>query len=165
MKTYTGEASTLDDAIRLAADAAVAEIGPDAMVNFSLTEVRGVHGGIAGRHEIEADITVRGAYSDKLCKDASEYRAYQQKGVVTVLAYGQHSSAGYIPSLDLAPINIAPPQYILTHKEPTGPVAQVITSFVVSASFKWERELDSVFLEDGNGKQKVPVTQLGRGKK
>jgi len=55
MKIYTGKASTLDDAIRLAADAAVAEIGPDAMVNFSLTEVRGVHGGITGRHEIRGN--------------------------------------------------------------------------------------------------------------
>lgn len=165
MKPYTGKASTLDDAIRLAADAAVAEIGPDAMVNVSLTEVRGVHGGITGRHEIEANITVRDAYNHKLCKEASEYRAYQQNGVVTVLAYGQHSSAGYIPSVDLAPIEIAPPQYIVTHKEPTGPVAQVITSFVISASFEWGAVLESVFVEDGNGKQKVPVTQLGRGEK
>lgn len=58
MTIYRGKAATLDGAIQQAAQNAVADIGPDALVHFKLTDVHGSFGGIAGIHEVEAEICV-----------------------------------------------------------------------------------------------------------
>jgi len=160
MKNYTGKANTLDGAIRQAAQGAVADIGPDALVGFSLEEVRGVHGGIAGIHEIEVVITILRDEQTPRCKEVLDYQAYQKEGAVTIVAFGQHPSAGYLVALELSPIDIYPPQYILTHRAPTGPIAQVVTPFVVSAGFRADSPIENVIVEDGSGKQKIPVKQI-----
>jgi hypothetical protein len=164
MKNYTGKANTLDGAIRQAAQEAIADLGRS-LVGFSLEEVRGVHGGFTGIPEIEVVITIPRDEQTPKCKEVLEYQAYQNEGAVTLVAFGQHPSDGYLVAFELSPIDIYPPQYILTHRAPTGPTAQVVTPFVVSAGFRDDSPVENVIVEDGNGKQKIPVKQIDVGGK
>lgn len=105
---HTGKGFSLEEAIRRAAVTASEGAGPDATISFTLTEVRGSHGGIASSHEVEADIVVRTPRAALLCGDAVIYQAYQREGMVTVLAYGQHRTAGFAVALELMPIDVFP---------------------------------------------------------
>jgi len=160
MKNYTGKGKTIDAAIQEAAQSAVGSQGPDSLISFSVNEIRGVHGGIAGLHQIEVDITLAEVTSSQLCGDASQYRAYQSNEIVTIVSYGLHPSSGYSVSLELSPIDIYPPQHTLVHREPTGPAATVVTPFVVSASFKAPEIVKEVEVRDGKGIRKITVEQI-----
>jgi hypothetical protein len=158
MKVYTGKANSIDEAIKKAAQAAVADI--KSHVSFSVAEVRGTHREIAENPEVEVELLVKGFLPIPNCQEAFAYQGYQCDSVVTVIAYGQHRSTGYQVALELGPEDCWPPQFVLIHNTPAGPVAQVITPFVVFASFRTNEIIKRVVVRDGQGEQIVGVKQV-----
>jgi len=159
MKQYIGKAGTVDEAIKDAATKAVADQGPDAMINFIIKEIKGIYGGIAGFHEVEVILEAEQVTDQQLCDHAIKYKGFQHEDLVTIVAYGEHHTSGYKVALLQKPIDIFPPQYKLVHIEPSDPVAQVITPFTVSVSFHSKELLKSVTVEDGKGVHKVNVME------
>ena len=87
------------------------------------------------------------------------YTAVQQAGEVTVTASGESPTAGYEVKLFQSPLRIWPPQWMLGHRKPEGMVAQVITPFEVTASFKAREPVTRVIISDAAGKHEVNVEQ------
>ena len=56
-----------------------------------------------------------------------------------------------------SPLRIWPPQWMLARKRPEGMVAQVITPFEVTASFKSDARVQAVRVSDSAGQMDVPV--------
>lgn len=157
MKEFCGKAKMIDEALRIAAQVAIADSGPDAMIKYKLKEVKGVYGGIAGFDEKEVIIQEAEIVHTELCGEVVEFRAFQVKDAVTLLAYGSHPTAGFRISLQLKPEDIYPPEFALTHTRPAGPVAQVVTPFVVSASFNSAEPIEELKIEDAKGEHGVRV--------
>jgi hypothetical protein len=160
MKEFSGKAKTIDEALRIAAQAAIAERGPDAMINYKLKEVKGLYGGIAGFDEKEVIIQEIDIVPTEFCGEVVEYRAFQVMGAVTLLAYGSHPTAGFKVRLQRKPVEIFPPEFALTHTRPTGPVAQVVTPFVVSESFNSTDPIDELKVEDAEGEHSIRVSLI-----
>lgn len=161
MKEFTGKANTVDNAIKAAAQKALHNQGPDAMVEFEVDEVRGVYGGIGGLHQIEVTIKQLNMRTLDLCDRAIEYRGFQKQGVVTVVAYGSHETSGYKVLLQQKPNEIFPPQYYLAHERPTGIALPVITPFVVSTHFHSTETITQIEVEDAKGRHDVEIAQVG----
>jgi hypothetical protein len=87
------------------------------------------------------------------------YTASQTPTEVIIKATGEHSTAGYQTKLVMSPLRIYPPQWMLAQKKPAGAVAQVITEFEVTASFKASEPIKAVHVTDAAGKHVVPVDQ------
>ena len=87
------------------------------------------------------------------------YTARQAAGQVTVTAKGENPTGGFEVKLFESPLKIWPPQWILAHKKPTGPVTQAITKFEATASFKSDRKVATVIVNDAGGRRTVSVAQ------
>ncbi len=72
------------------------------------------------------------------------YKANQVGGSVIIIAYGKHLKANYQVWLQDTPIAVFPPEYLLQHRPPSGPAAQVETEFVAWTSFPSTEPLDGV---------------------
>lgn len=88
-----------------------------------------------------------------------DYTARQAGGRVTITATGESPTAGYQVKLFESPLKIWPPQFILAHKKPDGIVAQVITPYEATASFKADRKVATVVVNDASGRRIVNVAQ------
>ena len=88
-----------------------------------------------------------------------DYTARQAAGQVTVTAKGENPTGGYQVKLIQSPLRIWPPQWILAHKKPDGPATQAFTPFETSASFKSDRKVATVTVNDASGKRLVNVAQ------
>jgi hypothetical protein len=88
---------------------------------------------------------------------SAQYTATQSAGQVTITATGENPTAGYETKLVQSMLRIWPPQYLLARKPPDGMVAQVITPFKVTASFKASDPIKQVTVTDGAGKHQVAV--------
>jgi hypothetical protein len=89
----------------------------------------------------------------------ANYTARQAAGQVTVTAKGQNPTGGYEVKLVQSPLRIWPPQWILAHKKPDGMATQAITPFETSASFKSDRKVATVVVNDAEGRRLVNVAQ------
>ena len=89
----------------------------------------------------------------------ADYTARQAAGQVTVTAKGQNPTGGYQVKLFESPLRIWPPQWILAHKKPDGPATQAITPFETSATFKSDRPVATVVVNDASGRRTVSVAQ------
>jgi hypothetical protein len=89
----------------------------------------------------------------------ANYSAEQRGGQVTITANGESATAGYQVKLVQSPLRIWPPQWLLAHKKPDGAVAQVITPYEVSASFKAQEPVEWLKVTDARGSMHVPVTR------
>jgi hypothetical protein len=87
------------------------------------------------------------------------YSAVQSAGEVTLTVKGESPTAGYEVKLVMSPLRIYPPQWMLAQKRPDGIVAQVITPFEATASFKAADPVRAVRVSDAAGKHDVPVSQ------
>ena len=87
------------------------------------------------------------------------YTARQSAGRVTITAKGENPTGGYEVKLFESPLRIWPPQWILAHKKPDGPATQAITPFETSASFKSDRTVATVVVNDASGRRTVSVAQ------
>jgi len=161
MKEFTGRANSVDEAIQSAAQEALHNQGPDALVEFEIENMRGIYGGIGGLHQIEVTIKQHNMRKLDLCDRAIEYRGFQKHGVVTVVVYGSHDTSGFKVTLQQKPIEIFPPQYYLFHESPSGISLPVVTPFVVSAHFRSSNAIDKVVIEDGRGCHDVAIEQVG----
>ena len=85
--------------------------------------------------------------------------ARQSGGVVTITARGENPTGGYEARLFESPLRIWPPQFILARKKPDGPATQAITPFEVTASFKADRRVATVVVNDATGRNLVNVAQ------
>jgi hypothetical protein len=99
------------------------------------------------------------AQEKTLCK-AVWYWARQTEDKVTLYVVCVHPTEGYEVSLEESPIAIYPPEYILWHTAPTGPVPDVVTVELVSASFPASDPIDAVILHDADGEHTVPVEDV-----
>jgi len=86
------------------------------------------------------------------------YTAQQTGDTVTITAKGESSTAGYQVKLVESMLRIWPPQHMLAMKKPDGMVAQVITPFEVSKSFKSTDPLKTIVVTDAEGRHEVEVT-------
>lgn len=93
------------------------------------------------------------------CAEASSFSAFQKGGQVHVSAMGTHRTGGYKTLLTQAPMSVFPPQFILYHARPSGPVIQVFTPFTESASFTSREIVDQVVVADAHGRHEVRVEQ------
>ena len=90
----------------------------------------------------------------------AEYTASQAPNEeVTIRATGTHPSAGYETKFVVSPLRIYPPQWLLAMKRPEGAVAQVLTPFDVTASFKASHQISSLRVSDAMGPHDVHVEQ------
>ena len=87
------------------------------------------------------------------------YSATQSAGTVTITATGEHPTAGYEIKLVPSPLRIWPPQHLLAHKKPDGLVAQIITPFTITATFKSSDPIKEITITDAAGKHEVTVEQ------
>lgn len=94
----------------------------------------------------------------ELCE--GKYSAQQVPGAVIIFAAGAHLTAGYETYFEQLPIDIFPPQHRLMHMKPAGIVAQVVTPFVVYASFPAKDKIEEVVIHDSKGEHKVKVEQV-----
>ncbi len=94
----------------------------------------------------------------ELCKNAN-YEAVQSDGKVTILANGEHPTAGWKVAFEQLPIEIFPPQYRLVCFPPGGIVAQVITPFETTTSFAADNPVKQVVVHDNKGQHKIAVQQ------
>ena len=91
---------------------------------------------------------------------AAEYTASQSPNEeVTLRAAGTHPTAGYETKLVVSPLRIYPPQWMLAVKRPEGPVAQVLTPFDVTVSFKASNQIAKLRVTDASGQHDVHVEQ------
>ena len=161
MKEYTGKAYTVDEAIRNAAQEALHNQGPDALVEFEVENMRGIYGGIGGLHEVEVTIKQINMRTLDLCDRTVEYRGFQKQGVITVVAYGSHDTSGYKVSLQQQSIKTFPPRFYLLHERPTGISLPVVTPFVVSTHFRSSEIVSTVMIEDAEGCHEVLIEHVG----
>jgi hypothetical protein len=92
--------------------------------------------------------------------NGAEYTASQAPNEeVTIRATGNHPTAGYETKFVVSPLRIYPPQWLLAVKRPDGPVAQVVTPFDVSASFKASNQIATLRVTDALGQHDVHVEQ------
>ena len=90
----------------------------------------------------------------------AEYTASQAPNEeVTIRATGTHPSAGYETKFVVSPLRIYPPQWLLAMKRPDGSVAQVLTPFDVTASFKANNQIAKLHVTDADGQHDVNVEQ------
>ena len=89
----------------------------------------------------------------------ADYTASQTPGDVTLVARGQHPTAGYQTMLAPSLLRIWPPQYLLIRKKPDGSAAQVMTPFEVSVTFKAKDLVKTVIVTDAAGQHEVKVDQ------
>lgn len=160
---YRGKGKTLQEALQDATRAALRDKGPDAQVKYVVKGATGLSGGIAGVNEMHVtinEIKTGGEVKGRLCGDAEEYKAFQQGDNVMVFASGWHRSAGYKVFLIQKQIEIFPPQFTMTHAEPSGPAAQVITPFALTASFIAKDPVKEVIIEDAKGSHKIKVKRV-----
>jgi hypothetical protein len=87
------------------------------------------------------------------------FTASQTPGDVIVKANGEAPTAGYQVKLVQSPREIFPPEFSLQWKKPEGMVAQVVTPFEVSASFKAGAVVETVTVTDAAGPHTVNVDQ------
>ena len=90
----------------------------------------------------------------------ASYNAEQVPGVVLIHAHGFHPTSGYHVFFELSPLDIFPPQFLLWHIKPSGPVLDVITPFSVSTSFLASEPIKTVVVYDADGKHTVKVEQV-----
>lgn len=83
----------------------------------------------------------------------------QASGVVTITASGENPTGGYENQLFESPLRIWPPQFILARKKPDGPATQAITPYQATASFKADRKVATVVVNDASGRSVVSVAQ------
>jgi hypothetical protein len=89
----------------------------------------------------------------------ADYTARQAAGQVTITAKGENPTGGYEVKLVQSPLRIWPPQWILAHRKPAGPVTQAITPFETSASFKSDKKVATVVVNDASGRRIANVAQ------
>jgi hypothetical protein len=89
----------------------------------------------------------------------ASYAASQTPGEVIIRASGENPTAGFETKLVQSPARIWPPQFRLMRKRPDGMVAQVVTAFETSTSFKASEVLREVSVFDARGANRVPVDQ------
>jgi hypothetical protein len=89
----------------------------------------------------------------------ANYTARQSPGQVTIRANGENPTGGYEVKLFESPLRIWPPQWMLAHKKPDGPATQAITPFEATASFKSDRKVATVVVNDAGGRRLVNVAQ------
>lgn len=94
----------------------------------------------------------------ELCE--GKYSAQQVPGAVFIFATGAHLTAGYDTYFEQLPIDVFPPQHKLMHIKPDGAVSQVITPFLVFASFPAKDKIEQIVIHDANGEHKVKVEQV-----
>ena len=82
----------------------------------------------------------------------AEYTASQAPNEeVTIRATGTHPSAGYETKFVVSPLRIYPPQWMLAVKRPEGSLAQVMTPFDVTTSFKASNQIATIRVTDASG--------------
>ena len=91
----------------------------------------------------------------------ANYTARQAAGQVTITAEGESPTTGYQVKLIQSPLRIWPPQWILAHKKPDGMAGQAITPFKETASFKADRKVATIVVNDASGRRIVSVAQDG----
>lgn len=89
----------------------------------------------------------------------ASYVASQTLGEIILKAAGENPTAGYDMKLVQSPLRIWPPQWMLARKKPDGIVAQVVSPFEVTASFKAAEPISVVVVTDADGRQEVRVDQ------
>jgi hypothetical protein len=88
------------------------------------------------------------------------YAAKQARGEVVITATGENPTAGFETKLMQSMLRIWPPQYVLVRRKAAGAqVAQVVTPFEVSASFRAAEPVNTVVVRDGMGRHEVKVEQ------
>ena len=96
----------------------------------------------------------------ELVPGGAKLHATQKGGEVSITARGESPTAGHEVKLVPSPLRIWPPQYLLAHKKPDGVVAQVITPYEVTATFKAEDAVKAVKVTDAAGGHSVPVERV-----
>jgi hypothetical protein len=92
--------------------------------------------------------------------NGAEYTASQSPNEeVTIRATGTHPSAGYEAKFVVSPLRIYPPQWMLAVKRPEGSLAQVMTPFDVTTSFKASNQIATIRVTDASGGHNVHVEQ------
>jgi hypothetical protein len=92
--------------------------------------------------------------------NGAEYTASQSPSEeVTIRATGTHPSAGYETKFVVSPLRIYPPQWMLAVKRPEGSLAQVMTPFDVTTSFKASNQIATIRVTDASGGHNVHVEQ------
>lgn len=94
----------------------------------------------------------------ELCANA-EYSAVASDGKVVITAKGEHPTAGWKVAFEQLPIRIFPPQHRLVCVRPGGVVAQVITPFEATATFKSDGAVREVVVHDTRGPHRIPVKE------
>lgn len=104
-----------------------------------------------------------GQGAEEPCNEAGDvvYSALQRNGMVTLRARGMHPTSGFEVALRDTPIAVFPPEFALVHHRPTGPVAQVVTPFAVSAGFPSSEAVRVVAVHDAGGRNEVLVEAPG----
>ncbi len=90
------------------------------------------------------------------------YSATQKGGEVIIIAKGENPTPGFEMKLVQSPLRIWPPQWMLARKRPDGIVAQVITPFEVTGSFKSDDPINAVRISDAAGRHEIPVEQASK---
>lgn len=93
-------------------------------------------------------------------KGAGRYRAWRAAGDVIVYAEGQTPTPGYQVRLARQEPERRPPHLTLYFKPPENPVIQVLTRFHTCARIDAPASLESVFVEDADGKYELKVEQV-----
>ena len=91
---------------------------------------------------------------------SASYSAEQVPGVVLIHAHGFHPTSGYQVFFEQSMLTIFPPEFLLWHIKPSGPVLEVITPFSVSTSFRADKPVEAVVVHDADGKHRVEVEQV-----
>lgn len=86
-----------------------------------------------------------------------EYEAEQISGTVIVHATGDTPASGYRVWLEHSMIDVYPPEFVLYWEPPGGLAADVLTPFIVHASFPAEDPVSHVTVRDADGVHTVPV--------
>ncbi len=87
------------------------------------------------------------------------YRAEQRGTAVKLIATGNHPAAGWQSQFEDSPAATFPPQYRFVSIPPKGMVAQVISPFEVSRSFRSDKPIASIAVHDAAGPHTVAVVQ------
>lgn len=94
----------------------------------------------------------------KVC--SGTYRAQQVPNAVILFAEGWHATSGYRVWFEQNMLGVFPPEFILYHEDPTGPVLEVLTPFHVHTAFKASQPVRTVIVHDAEGRHEVPVEQV-----
>ena len=146
------------------------------MKRFSIVTMLGMIAALitacVGGNETVVEQTPRDLPSTLICPEAvpmategwrkgvGRYRAWRTAGDVIVYAEGQTPTPGYQIRLARQEPERRPPHLTLYFKAPEGPVIQVLTRFHTCARIDAPAALDTVFVEDADGKYELKVEQV-----